>query len=88
MADLVTNVKMSANGRLVLPKEVRKALGVKGDARLIVTIENGQITLAPMSSIVEKIQRMYRENVVHDMSSDEFLAERRAEARADEARGR
>ena len=41
MAELVTDVKMAANGRLVLPRAVRRAIGIDGETRLIVTVEEG-----------------------------------------------
>lgn len=88
MGDLVTDIKMAANGRLVLPQAVRQAIGLDGEAMLIATVKDGAVTLAPISSIVEKVQRMYRENVVNDLSSDDFLAERRAEEEAADRRGR
>lgn len=88
MGDLVADIKMAANGRLVLPQAVRHAIGLDGEAMLIATVKDGVVTLAPISSIVEKVQRMYRENVVNDLSSDEFLAERRAEEEAANRRGR
>jgi AbrB family looped-hinge helix DNA binding protein len=88
MGELVTDVKIAANGRLVLPRAVRKAMGVEGETRLIVTVKDGEVTLVPISSIVEKVQRIYRENVVNDFSSDDFLADRRAEEESANRRGR
>ena len=83
-----TDVKIAANGRLVLPQSIREALGVKGEARLIATLEEGAVRLSPMSSAVEKARRLYRENVVNDASSDDFLKERREEEEAASRRGR
>lgn len=84
----VTDVKISANGRMVLPQSIRNALGVQGETRLIVMLEEGAVRLAPMSSAVEKARRLYRENVVNDASSDDFLKERRQEEKSANRWGR
>lgn len=88
MSEFVTDVKVAANGRMVLPKLVRNALGVEGETRLIVTVEDGSVRLAPIAAVVEEVQRLYRENVVNDTSSDEFLAGRKAEEEGANRRGR
>ena len=43
---LVRMVKLSKKGQFVIPKEVRKALGVKEGDGLLLTLEEGRVTLA------------------------------------------
>ena len=76
MAELVTDVKMAANGRLVLPRAVRRAIGIDGETRLIVTVEEGELRLSPVSSSVSRAQALYRKHAKIDRSSDDFLADR------------
>ena len=80
MSELGAWVKIAANGRMVLPQAIRAALGLHGEGRLIASIQDGEVRLATAASITEKVQRLYRENVLHDSSTDDFLAERRREA--------
>ena len=88
MSELVTDVKVAANGRMVLPKVVRNALGMDGETRLVVKLEDGEVRLVPIAAVVDEVQRLYRENVVNDISSGEFLAQRKAEEEGADRRGR
>jgi len=40
MATHSIDVKVASNGRMVLPASVRKAMGIHGDARVILTVED------------------------------------------------
>ncbi len=42
---------MSANGRVTLPAEVRRALGLKEDTFFEVHLENGAIVLRPVAIV-------------------------------------
>ncbi|MDH2312795.1 AbrB/MazE/SpoVT family DNA-binding domain-containing protein [Methylobacterium brachiatum] len=75
----VTDAKVAADGRMVLPQSVREALGVTGETRLVVTVDGDEVRLSPVSRAVAKLQALYRENVRHDADSFAFLKERRAE---------
>lgn len=85
-------VKVSASGRLHLPSEVRKALGLKGAGHVVITITDGQATLTTMAENLARIQALARPYAPKGrLASDELIAERReeaaAEARADGADG-
>jgi bifunctional DNA-binding transcriptional regulator/antitoxin component of YhaV-PrlF toxin-antitoxin module len=82
------NVRIAANGRMVLPKAVRAALGVDGAGVVSISIEGGEAKLTSMASRIKHAQALYRKHVKNDRSSDDFLEERRQEAARDEARGR
>ncbi len=75
----VTDVELASNGRMVLPQEVRDAMGISGDTRLIVTVDGTEVRLSPVSTIVARLQTLYREHVTHDAGVDAFLTERRAD---------
>lgn len=75
----VTDVKLAANGRMVLPQAVREALGVSGETRIIVTVDGSDVRLSPIANVVTKLQALYRDYVKHDADAEAFLEERRAD---------
>jgi AbrB family looped-hinge helix DNA binding protein len=81
-------VKIAANGRLVLPKSARAALGIEDAGALVLSIEGDEVRLSSVLAGVKRAQALYRKHVKSDYSSDDFLKERRREAERDEERGR
>ncbi len=77
------HVTMTANGRLVLPAAVRKRLGLANGGTLILEETPEGVKLSTMAQAVAQAQALYRQNVRQDFTSDDFLAERRAEADRD-----
>lgn len=77
--DFVTDVRVGPNGRLVLPLPVRKAMGLSGDARVILTVEGDEVRLSPIKHVVSRLQGLYRDNATKDADSDAFLVERRSD---------
>jgi bifunctional DNA-binding transcriptional regulator/antitoxin component of YhaV-PrlF toxin-antitoxin module len=75
----VTDVKLAANGRMLLPQAVRDAMGVKGETRIIVTVDGTDVRLSPISNVVSRLQALYREHATCDADSGAFLAERLAD---------
>lgn len=73
----VTDIKIASNGRMVLPRSVRDALGLHGEGRLIVSVEGDEVRISPISHVVSRVQQIYREHATNDASSDAFLVERR-----------
>ena len=84
----VINVRIASNGRMVLPKAAREALGVTGAGVIALVVEGDEVKLTSMASRVKYAQALYREHVKNGTSSDDFLEERRQEAARDRARGR
>ncbi len=82
------NARIAANGRMVLPKAVRAALGVNGAGVVSISVEGEEVRLTSIASRIKHAQALYRQHVKNDRSSDDFLEERRQEAARDEARGR
>lgn len=77
------DIKVADNGRMVLPASVRKAMGLHGDARVILTVEDDQVRLTPIGHGVSRAQALYREHVKQARTIDDFLNDRKAEAAAD-----
>ena len=73
------DVKVASNGRMVLPASVRKAMGLHGDAKVILTVENDEVRLSPIGHGVSRAQALYREHAKHGRTIDDFLSDRKAE---------
>ncbi len=83
MATRSMDIKIAANGRMILPVSVRKAMGLHGDGKVILTIEDDQIRLSPIGHGVSRAQALYRAHAKHARTTDDFLQDRNAEAAAD-----
>lgn len=80
MALQTIDINVASNGRMVLPASVRKAMGLHGDAKIILTIEDDQVRLSPIGHGVSRAQALYREHAKQVRSTDDFLRDRKAEA--------
>lgn len=83
MASKSIDISVAGNGRMVLPASVRKAMGLHGDTKIILTIEDDQVRLSPIGHGVSRAQALYREHAKHARTTNDFLEERKAEAAAD-----
>ena len=83
MATHSIDVKVASNGRMVLPALVRKAMGIHGDAKVILTVEDDQVRLSPIGHGVSRAQALYREHAKQPRTVDDFLSDRKAEAVAE-----
>lgn len=81
----VTNVKVGANGRMILPLKVRKALGVSGEGVVVVSMDGTDVKLSSIRESMAHAQKLYRDNVKVDETTEDFLKERRAETAREEA---
>lgn len=77
------DVKVASNGRMILPASVRKAMGLHGDAKVILTVEEDQVRLSPIGHGVSRAQALYREHAKQARTTDDFLSDRKAEAAVD-----
>lgn len=82
----VINARIAANGRMVLPKAVRTALGVTGAGVVALEVEGDEVKLTSMASRIKHAQALYRQHVKDDYTVDDFLRERREEAAQDETK--
>ena len=76
-----TNVAVAANGRMVLPRHAREALGVSGAGVVVLSLEGDEVRLSSMRRSVAKAQALYRAHAKSDATSDAFVKERRREAK-------
>ncbi len=74
------SVRLAPNGRMVLPKAARVALGLTGAGIVSLSVEGDEVKLTSMAANIKRAQALYREHVKNDRTSDDFLEERRQEA--------
>ena len=82
------SVKVSKTGRMHLPAEVRRALGLKGETKVILTIDDDAVRLRTPAQTLEHIRSLARPYKPKGrLASEELILERRAEARREEQGG-
>ncbi len=78
----VLSTKITDGGRLVIPVEYRRKLGLEIGDEVIIRMENGELRILPRAEAVKRAQEKVRRHVKRGRSLvDELSAERRAEAR-------
>lgn len=82
-------VRVDAAGRLVIPKDMREALGIPEGGELRLKVEDGELRGMGRIAALRRIQRELRGSVPPGESVvDELIADRRAEAAREEAEER
>ncbi|MBP0617716.1 AbrB/MazE/SpoVT family DNA-binding domain-containing protein [Jiella mangrovi] len=79
------DLRVGANGRMVLPKAIRQAMGLSGDTKVIATVEGDELRLTPIQHGALRAQELYKRYAKSERTVDDFLAERRSEAATEEA---
>jgi AbrB family looped-hinge helix DNA binding protein len=83
-----TKVVIGKGGRINLPAEHRRALGLSDGDEVIVGIEGGALRIESRDDAIRRVQRKVRERFGEGRSlSEELIAERREEARAEDLPG-
>ena len=81
---LQTRVTMAENGRVLVPAEMRAALGLRSGGPVMVRLEGERLVLEPLSSAVRRIQGAMQQYARPDSSLvDELIADRRREAESE-----
>jgi AbrB family looped-hinge helix DNA binding protein len=68
-------------GRIVIPHDIRKELGIKEGDALIISVRDGEIVLVTRALALKRMQDKYLAIAPEISLSDKLLAERREEAR-------
>ncbi len=76
---MTMDIRVAENGRMILPQSVRKAMGITGEAKVILTVENDEVRLTPISHGVARARTLYRQHAKAERTTDDFLADRAAE---------
>lgn len=80
------DIRVAANGRMVLPRTVREALGVSGAGVVVLSIDGDQVKLSTMQQSLKRAQALYKSSAIVDKSSEDFLFERRKETMRENAK--
>ena len=81
-------VRVDAAGRVVIPKEMREALGIPEGGELRLTVEDGELRGSTRLAAFLRLQRKLAALSPSDGETsavDELIADRRAEAAREEA---
>ena len=80
MAEMMT--KLGQGGRIVLPAQYRKELGLKPGDNLILVLEDGEVRIFTPQRAVKHAQELVRRYIPEGRDlSEELLRERREEAK-------
>jgi AbrB family looped-hinge helix DNA binding protein len=75
-------VKVNENGRIVIPAEFRKELGIEAGDQLVLEVKNRELRLMTLHERISQAQALVRRYIPAGRSlSKELIAERRAEAK-------
>ena len=75
-------LRLNENGRVVIPADFRKALGVKPGDEVILRMEDNELRITTLKRRIERAQRRARKYVKPGVSLvDELIAERREAAK-------
>ena len=75
------HVRIAPGGRVVIPAEFRKALGVEIGDDMVMELTNGELRLRSFDAALKRVQEIVRKYVPEGVSlADELIRERREEA--------
>lgn len=76
----VTRARMGQGGRLVIPAEYRRELHLTLDQEVLLSLEDGVLSVVPLNSAVARAQALVKKhNPKHVSFSEELIAMRREE---------
>jgi len=82
---LTESVLLSENGRVVIPSEFRRAMGLQpGQSVIFRMTESGDLLLTTRERAIKKAQALFKQ-YCPEYTVDQFLEEKRAEARRENA---
>ncbi len=74
-------VEVGPKGRVVIPAQVRRRLGIEQGTRLVVLVDDDAVVLVPRAAIERRLHAIFKGVPVS--MADELIEERRAEAAAE-----
>ena len=84
MTSTPQNLKMSREGRVLIPAGLRRRLDMEPGSELVARVEDGKLVLESQANILRRLQARFAHIPQHVSLSDELIAERRREAAADD----
>lgn len=78
---IIVKTTIGAGGRVVIPAEFRKSMGLKPGDQIIVSMKDGEVRIFTQAHAIKRAQELVRKYVPDDVSLvDELIEERRREA--------
>lgn len=77
------DIKVAHNGRMVLPRSVREALGMENGGIVVLSVEGDEVKLSSIRQSIQRAQQLYRQYVTNDLPVEDFIQERRQDAAQD-----
>lgn len=78
---MATSVRITEGGRIVIPAEFRRALGLNVGDELLMQVEDGELRLFTLEQGIKRAQETYRKYVPANRDLvGELIRERHAEA--------
>lgn len=73
--------KIVSGGRIQLPADIRRAMGIEDGDWVKLEYSDGQLQITPYSEVLRRVRERVRPYIVEGVSVvDELIADRRAEA--------
>lgn len=77
----IVKTRVTQGGRIVIPAEMRKQLGIEIGETVNITIEDGALKILTRRQALRRAQQLFRKYVPEGVSLvDELIADRRKEA--------
>ena len=73
--------RMTDGGRVVIPADYRKVLGINVGDELVIFLEGDEIRVIPRNIALQRAQQLVRRYSASRCLSDELIQERREEAK-------
>lgn len=83
---LQTEVRLGPQGRVVIPAQHRRALGLELGDTLVVRVENEQLVMEKPGAIKQRLKARFAQFPKGKSLATELLAERRKEAKRENKR--
>ncbi|HWL68503.1 MAG TPA: AbrB/MazE/SpoVT family DNA-binding domain-containing protein [Geminicoccus sp.] len=77
---MAVRVRIAPNGRVSIPVELRRALGVESGGDVLMEVHDGELRVIPFTEKIRRIQERFREiagDQLDEISSEDFLAWRK-----------
>lgn len=75
-------VKMGTNGRLVIPANLRREVGLDDGETVLIETVKGELRVRPMEDVISNAQHRLKKYVASGVSlAEELISDRRAEAK-------
>jgi AbrB family looped-hinge helix DNA binding protein len=76
-----STIAVGPQGRLVIPSEIRRQLGIAPGDVLVAIVEDQRLLLEKREAVLQRIRRRFAHIPAGVSLADEVIAERRAESR-------